>query len=193
MLNRCLPEGVLVSLLSLGVTHLHDVLSLDNKWVISAEDLKRKYGKGRVKTKHVHALHKLAAMLHEYPASLPSKPPTKQEVEEKGLRRIAEEYIAYIGSPQAKHAGQITMYMKVVQRASLHCKQRPMANEQHANKRSKLEDQPKQQVQCHKRSNMKGRMRAPGVAGHREALDTCPTSWQPGPTNGGGARQDIPC
>ena len=58
-------QKVLVPLLQLGMEHITDVLNPDCTHVLSVTDLKLKFGGNRIKSKHVHALCKLAYLLHD--------------------------------------------------------------------------------------------------------------------------------
>jgi hypothetical protein len=100
-------QRILLPLLQLGMRHITDVLNPDCTWVMGAADLRLKFGSRRVKTKHVHAIYKLAYLLHE---GTPGKVCTdkalltRDAVEGAGARRIAAVHIpALRAAPETEH------------------------------------------------------------------------------------------
>jgi hypothetical protein len=74
---------------------LNDVISADGTHVLSEQDLIRRFGKSKVKPKHVNALYRIAYALHsETPATeaLNQSDLTKGAVETLGIRKIADAY-----------------------------------------------------------------------------------------------------
>jgi hypothetical protein len=106
-LAAVLTQKVLLPLIDVGVEYITDVLSRDYTKVISAQDLRRKYGR-RVRTKHIQALYKLAYLLHD-PA--PTKVCTdkaqlcQEVVEAKGIRTVADAHMQTLHAPSALPLG----------------------------------------------------------------------------------------
>jgi hypothetical protein len=107
-------QKILVPLLELGMRHITDVLSPDCSWVLGVPDLKLRFGSRRVKTKHIHALHRLAYMLHE---SVPGKictnkaMLTREAVEATQARRVAAEHVPGL---RAAPSGELPAELKNV-------------------------------------------------------------------------------
>jgi hypothetical protein len=56
-------RNVALPLMAAGITELKEIVSANGTHVLSATDMKRKYGPS-IQTKQVHALHRIAYMLH---------------------------------------------------------------------------------------------------------------------------------
>jgi hypothetical protein len=96
----------MVPLLDLAMRHITDVLSPDCASVMSAQDLKPKFGSRRVKTKHINALYKLAYLLNEAePQGIcTDKSRLRREViEANGVRRIASVHVQALRAAPYEH------------------------------------------------------------------------------------------
>jgi hypothetical protein len=105
-LANATSQNIMVPLLDLGMQHIADVLSPDCASVMSAQDLKRKFGSRRVKSKHVHALYKLAYLLNEAePQGIcTDKSRLRREViKANGVRRIAGVHVQALRAAPYEH------------------------------------------------------------------------------------------
>jgi hypothetical protein len=110
-LAAVVTQKVLLPLIDVGVEYITDVLSRDCTKVLSAADLRKKYG-SRVRTKHIQALHKLAHLLHD-PA--PSKvcndkaQLSADAMEAMGIRAVAAEHLPILTAPYMHPLGQVDL------------------------------------------------------------------------------------